>query len=601
MRVVRHGQVPGEGVGFDMTKKGIQSLLGGAAVAVIAVLGYLWYDRGADLGLPGGKEPTVADKGEGASEPAPDATVADENASQAEGEAPEADTAANATAPSGAADELQASRQQQADAGQSSEAADSDAEPRRVGPTFDVFRVEPSGDAVVAGRSEAGSIIALLSNGEIVGKGIANEVGEFAIVLEKPLEPGTHDVKIEAKKSEADAPVVSEESIAVSVPEDKNGEVLVVLNKPDKPTEVLQKPDEPAPATQPQTEVAQVGPESDGDEKQVAVADDKPQTQADDSGETDVAAGQQTDVTSTDAGQDEAQEQQIALATPQDEADAREAAEDVASSASPAPQTDAPSSPAGTAEDARGAEVQTGVGGEPSASAAATDDDAAPATAASNSTEETAQGAPAAASASTQQTADAAAQDDTSGQEPGQTGVNVTVDAVETEQDKLFVAGESDPGSDVRVYVDNELVGQTKANEQGRWLLEGDKKIEPGEVDVRADKVENDEGRVTARAEVTFERVPDQIALRPISVSAQGSGSEGVSAQGSAGPIPNVIIRRGDNLWTISRRLYGQGIRYTTIYQANQQQIRDPDLIYPGQVFVLPVRDKAWDGQQAAN
>lgn len=52
------------------------------------------------------------------------------------------------------------------------------------------------------------------------------------------------------------------------------------------------------------------------------------------------------------------------------------------------------------------------------------------------------------------------------------------------------------------------------------------------------------------------------------------------------------IIRRGDNLWTIARRVYGQGIRYTTIYQANQSQIRNPNLIYPGQVFDLP------EGQQ---
>ena len=48
------------------------------------------------------------------------------------------------------------------------------------------------------------------------------------------------------------------------------------------------------------------------------------------------------------------------------------------------------------------------------------------------------------------------------------------------------------------------------------------------------------------------------------------------------------IIRRGDNLWTIARRVYGQGMKYTTIYEANTGQIRDPDRIYPGQVFALP-------------
>ncbi len=48
------------------------------------------------------------------------------------------------------------------------------------------------------------------------------------------------------------------------------------------------------------------------------------------------------------------------------------------------------------------------------------------------------------------------------------------------------------------------------------------------------------------------------------------------------------IIRRGDNLWTIARRVYGAGIKYTTIYEANTGQIRNPNRIYPGQVFELP-------------
>jgi nucleoid-associated protein YgaU len=48
------------------------------------------------------------------------------------------------------------------------------------------------------------------------------------------------------------------------------------------------------------------------------------------------------------------------------------------------------------------------------------------------------------------------------------------------------------------------------------------------------------------------------------------------------------IIRRGDNLWTIATRVYGEGMRYTMIWNANTEQIRDPHWIYPGQVFELP-------------
>ena len=43
-----------------------------------------------------------------------------------------------------------------------------------------------------------------------------------------------------------------------------------------------------------------------------------------------------------------------------------------------------------------------------------------------------------------------------------------------------------------------------------------------------------------------------------------------------------------NSLWRISRRVYGAGLRYSVIYQANRDRIRDPNLIYPGQIFVVP-------------
>ena len=60
-----------------------------------------------------------------------------------------------------------------------------------------------------------------------------------------------------------------------------------------------------------------------------------------------------------------------------------------------------------------------------------------------------------------------------------------------------------------------------------------------------------------------------------------------------------VIIRRGDSLWRISRRVYGRGVRYSTIYLANQTQIEDPDRIWPGQVFKVP--EKSADGEVEAD
>jgi nucleoid-associated protein YgaU len=76
-----------------------------------------------------------------------------------------------------------------------------------------------------------------------------------------------------------------------------------------------------------------------------------------------------------------------------------------------------------------------------------------------------------------------------------------------------------------------------------------------------------DAGTVAARIEVPFQR--DRVA-------------EGAVVDG------RTVVQPGSNLWRIARRAYGQGVRYTVIYQANREQIRDPRLIYPGQMFQVP-------------
>ena len=62
-----------------------------------------------------------------------------------------------------------------------------------------------------------------------------------------------------------------------------------------------------------------------------------------------------------------------------------------------------------------------------------------------------------------------------------------------------------------------------------------------------------------------------------------------------------VVIQPGNNLWRISRVLYGSGEKYTMLYKANKDQIRNPDLIYPGQIFKTPeVAAKVGDGRSQA-
>ena len=53
----------------------------------------------------------------------------------------------------------------------------------------------------------------------------------------------------------------------------------------------------------------------------------------------------------------------------------------------------------------------------------------------------------------------------------------------------------------------------------------------------------------------------------------------------------NVAVRTvqpGNTLWAIARERYGEGILYVAVFEANKDLIRDPDLIYPGQIFRLP-------------
>lgn len=47
-------------------------------------------------------------------------------------------------------------------------------------------------------------------------------------------------------------------------------------------------------------------------------------------------------------------------------------------------------------------------------------------------------------------------------------------------------------------------------------------------------------------------------------------------------------VKKGDTLWKIAKQYYGNGALYTKIYDANTNQIANPNLIYVGQVFVIP-------------
>ncbi|MGB7205096.1 MAG: LysM peptidoglycan-binding domain-containing protein, partial [Anderseniella sp.] len=207
------------------------------------------------------------------------------------------------------------------------------------------------------------------------------------------------------------------------------------------------------------------------------------------------------------------------------------------------------------------------------------------------------------------------------------------------EQGRTTFSGSSTPGATVRVYVDSKFVGEAIADGAGSWALAATDKIEPGSHTLRTDQVASN-GSVSERIELPFyressERIASLQAQResqtnqpattdptptpapattsditqgskqtaePVEAPVNQSGTEPAQTattqtaatdttatpDSAVAETGKVVIQPGNNLWQISRVIYGEGVQYTVIYEANKAQIRNPNLIYPGQIFETP-------------
>ena len=151
----------------------------------------------------------------------------------------------------------------------------------------------------------------------------------------------------------------------------------------------------------------------------------------------------------------------------------------------------------------------------------------------------------------------------------------IAFDSISYDEDgQVMLFGRSNPMAYLRIYLDNAPVLLVRPDDDGNWktLLSN---VDPGVYTLRIDQV-NAAGKVISRLETPFKKESPQKLLTHI----QDTKTEA--------RINVVTVQPGYTLWAIARKRYGRGILYVRVFEANRDKIRDPDLIYPGQVFDLP-------------
>ncbi len=138
----------------------------------------------------------------------------------------------------------------------------------------------------------------------------------------------------------------------------------------------------------------------------------------------------------------------------------------------------------------------------------------------------------------------------------------------------VTLSGRSNPDGLVRFYVDNEAISAAKTDDTGYWETDLSDVI-PGTYTLRIDEL-GSRGDVVSRLESPFKR-EDREKLAAL-----------IAPSSSPVRINVVTVQPGNTLWAIARKRYGDGLLYVRVFDANRDKIKDPDLIYPGQLFDLP-------------
>jgi nucleoid-associated protein YgaU len=477
-------------------------------------------------------------------------------------------------------------------------------------PKVNTFRLEPDGRMLVAGRAEPGWETAIKLDHDVLRSFVPEGNGEFVefVTVSPSAEPRVLSLSMRSPETGQD--VVSEGEIIIAplrapvqpdvtegdATEAAPGEAVAALESsgPEQvdsvTTEEELRPADPADTMTQAAETVEPAQTAGTTAESVAdAAPEKPAPEVETALLSDPSASASDDATTQAAPESEAGDGSDAARTPAPEADAQGGQKSAAQSGD-APDTAPDTAADSVADSAGGAARGTGATRtvRDSASSAAAEGEAgagqdANATTGSRTPDATVGGSGDDAPESRDPSPGAAVlMSDADGVRviqpaPAQDASPevmsaVALDAISySDAGKVELSGRGASDGFVRVYLDNTPVTTSRIKADGSWQSDLPE-VGTGVYTLRIDEVDA-EGNVTSRVETPFKR-EDETRL--------------AQATQAGKLVQAVTVQPGYTLWGISRRNYGEGIEYVRIFEANRDRIRDPDLIYPGQVFTIP-------------
>ncbi len=172
-------------------------------------------------------------------------------------------------------------------------------------------------------------------------------------------------------------------------------------------------------------------------------------------------------------------------------------------------------------------------------------------------------------------------------------GSRVAIQTVEADAaGGLTARGFAEPNATVRLYLNDADVADARTKADGRWSLTIKNGMIPGGYLMRADEIGPGQAAVVASANTPFDYPEAAPSASPAAIIAGSASAEPLSSPSPADPVIESVqtkrVATGHTLWELSRNYYGDPTRYPEIYQANKWEIHNPNLIFPGQVVVVP-------------